>query len=608
MPKTIVLNSLKDIACTKPESGVDIVWRYPDLMHRDERTLFERHAEECPACRQWSLFSIWLSQNAKDVGQDMLIDCLIQKAAQVMDMGDYERASALLERLLIIVPHHPDGLFNLGLCKARRGLQADARRIWEMTLKHYPQHCFAMSLLGYLHYQEGDYEDATKLLEDSIALYSDDERPYVYLAMTKLKLDDPENAIPLLQKAIEINPDSPGLHGTFVVAQLMHATVLRKAGAKQEAAKAFEGALNYYPELDQAESENLDILYNLGVYRTVSDEQDEARIVWEKILNREPRHAQALVQMSGFFLRQERPREAMDFLERAKRIEFSYDKELLHNNLGICHERNGDMEAAGREYEKAIDINPEALAPLINLGRICQRFSQIDKALSVFSKAITIAPDSAEANVALGVCLMERGDYERGLQYLDSADRIKPNHWTTLSYIGQYHMETGEPGKGAEFFLRAVQAASTTAEARFNLGNAYYALKKDKKAAAAYREATEINTQFPEALNNLGLSLERLGQLDEARIAFEDAIRVNPNDAGTLSNLAVCLHLQGDQESAQAVLEKAYELAASHSDIRTNLERMKRYINVSLGQGTGERDFGLFEFTRILPAIEAMVA
>ena len=59
--------------------------------------------------------------------------------------------------------------------------------------------------------------------------------------------------------------------------------------------------------------------------------------------------------------------------------------------------RRGDLEEAGRHFEKAIELNPQSADSLYNLGVVLEGLGQIDEAIRRFTAAAAIDPQHVAA-------------------------------------------------------------------------------------------------------------------------------------------------------------------------------------------------------------------
>ncbi len=81
-------------------------------------------------------------------------------------------------------------------------------------------------------------------------------------------------------------------------------------------------------------------------------------------------------------------------------IEFGFAQ--MHNGVGTILGRQGDMEGAAREFEKAVKENPDDLSARHNLGLALLELGRYDEATDQFQRAVTRHPRYYEAWLGLG--------------------------------------------------------------------------------------------------------------------------------------------------------------------------------------------------------------
>ena len=93
--------------------------------------------------------------------------------------------------------------------------------------------------------------------------------------------------------------------------------------------------------------------------------------------------------------------------------------------LGECAERNGDLEAAARDFAMAVELAPEQPVAHNRLGAALIELRRFEEALPHLEAAA--AAGLALAHTNLGICHFHRGDAQRALQHFANAAQQLPN-------------------------------------------------------------------------------------------------------------------------------------------------------------------------------------
>ena len=142
-------------------------------------------------------------------------DYVIEEARQYeVGLQNYEKAQELYERAATIY-RSAQTLDELGYSKYKQGDPYGAIRDLRDAIALDPDYGLAQVHLGMALYQRLDYEQAVEHLERGVELLGDDARvEHIYSAGLAHIYKEPsecERAIPLLLRALEIEPDSPSV-------------------------------------------------------------------------------------------------------------------------------------------------------------------------------------------------------------------------------------------------------------------------------------------------------------------------------------------------------------------------------------------------------------
>lgn len=118
--------------------------------------------------------------------------------------------------------------------------------------------------------------------------------------------------------------------------------------------------------------------------------------------------AHALGLMGSLRLRQNRPREAEEFLARARAAD---PKEPLHAlNLGRARAALGRIEDAIAAYRMAIKLDGGLASAYFELGGLQKQSGRLESAEATYRKLLRALPDNAQAKLMLALVLMEAGN------------------------------------------------------------------------------------------------------------------------------------------------------------------------------------------------------
>lgn len=133
----------------------------------------------------------------------------------------------------------------------------------------------------------------------------------------------------------------------------------------------------------------------------------------------------------------------------------------------------GDFERARRAYLKVVDLAPDNLLGLINLGVVEYSLKKYDEAEGHLKRAVQLKIDAAPAWLTLGIIYMDQNRLDEALAALTQATLHDPRNPRARNYLG---VVIGRKGwiDGAQVELRkAVEIDPSYSDAHYNLAVFY---------------------------------------------------------------------------------------------------------------------------------------
>ena len=220
------------------------------------------------------------------------------------------------------------------------------------------------------------------------------------------------------------------------------------------------------------------------------------------------------------------------------------------NNLGLVFQSLGESQEAISCYKKVIQIEPNNISALNNLGLVFQSLGEFQKAKKYYEKVIGIDANYVNANFNLGNVLNSLGNYIEAKKYYEKVIGIDPNHKDGFNNLGVIFKELGQYKEAIDCYKKAIKIDPNHKDVFNNLGVIFKELGQYKEAIKYFEKAINIDPVHLVALNNLGLVFKELENFLEASNCFEKVISINSNDPDGHFNLGVSLYETGQYENA----------------------------------------------------------
>lgn len=275
----------------------------------------------------------------------------------------------------------------------------------------------------------------------------------------------------------------------------------------------------------------------------------------------------------------------LDAQERA--AEERTDRALEQVHLARRSLDAGDRDAARRQLESALELEPTHLHALYNLALLELLAANDDRALELFQKIVALAasgPGTVPADLEAGAltnlgALFQRRDLHREAEEaLLRAVEIEPGNGVAWTNLGVARRRLGRSAEAAEAFRRAYRLSPDDPTAATNLAVSYLDAGDAAAAASHLREATARFPEEPRLWLDLGRALVAIGDPAGAAEAFEQALRHDPADAAG--------------QASRAAIQLA-RLAYGRGDYAATVQQAGRALALRPGSADGQVYLGL---------------
>lgn len=128
------------------------------------------------------------------------------------------------------------------------------------------------------------------------------------------------------------------------------------------------------------------------------------------------------------------------------------------NTLGTIAYQTQHYAGAEKCFRTALEQDPRAFEPLVNLGGVLINNRKLDEALLYNRDAVLQRPNDALANSQLGLTYFELGNFDQAVRYLEIATRIDPAHFSHPQLVlAEIHLRRGEKRAAADVLEDFVQ-------------------------------------------------------------------------------------------------------------------------------------------------------
>ena len=325
------------------------------------------------------------------------IESYSREAEEALARKDAGAAIVALEKLAHLTPNNPEVYANLGAVYYARGRYAQAAEAFQRALRLDPKMPNVPLMLGLCDAELGRSQEAVPILESAFRHPPSAEMGRTIglkLIVVYTSMGQPTKALETIETLLGRNPNDPEvlyrashLYGDRALQTMMRlAQVAPESVWKQMAfAEALEGEKRY----------------------------DLAIIEYQKVIAADP-------DMAGVHYR----------LGRAMLLK--------------APDSEGARQAALKEFQQDLAVEPNNGAAEYEFGEICRRRGQFEPARDHFSRAVEIDPNIEDAQIALARTLIQLQKPKASLPHLLAAIQINPKNELSHFLLARAYQSLGD--------------------------------------------------------------------------------------------------------------------------------------------------------------------
>lgn len=259
--------------------------------------------------------------------------------------------------------------------------------------------------------------------------------------------------------------------------------------------------------------------FNRAVVLHRAGKLERARELYERVLNRDPRHGDALYGQGLLLVESGRPELGIQLIARA--IELNGPRAAYCIALGRILLAKGDANGAAACFRQALKAAPLDASLYLDLSRALTYVNQHADASLALEQAVAIDPRNPEAWCEYGTALYRQAQRDRAAACYRNALALAPQFAEAAYNLGVLHLEAGQLEDARSMFEQAIALRPGYSLAHNNLGNVFYRFGLPYAAVRHYDLALEADQSFARAHLNLGVALLSLGEFRRGFAEYE---------------------------------------------------------------------------------------
>lgn len=290
------------------------------------------------------------------------------------------------------------------------------------------------------------YEEALDLLEQAAILDNNNIDIYILKTEAFLALDRQEEAVALLNEALEFFEGEDKIDLLFELADVY------------DDYEDFDKVFDCLKEILLQEPENEEALYKICFWTDYTGRNAESIELHKKIIDEFPYNELAWFNLGAAFqgiklyekaidayqyalvidekmdyayrnigdayIRLRKYKDAIEHLEKV--LELSKPEDVIYEAIGYCYEKMKNYAQARFYYRKASHLNPEVSYLSYKIAFTYYKEEKYELCIKQLDTALKLKRNKAEYNILMGDCKMKLGFEKEAIQYFSNVVRLKP--------------------------------------------------------------------------------------------------------------------------------------------------------------------------------------
>jgi|GEM_PF-881875 len=337
-------------------------------------------------------------------------------------------------------------------------------------------------------------------------------------------------------------------------------------------AHAFERAGLAYLELGEAANafaflskardlnpENLEVRLKLGNLYLLGRKPAESREEANAILERDPKHLEALVLLCEAAMS---PEELDEALQRVKEVEADHrNQPRYHMALGTLYFKKKDLLKAESAFMDALAGKSDVLEAHMALGDIHLIKKDFVQAEQEYKAAADLAPGGTQAQLKLADFYLRTGKPDQAKQVLEGVTAKAPDFIPALYRLATLALDQNKTEDALKYLDPVFAKNPSDLEGLKLRGRANLMQRKTTEGLQDLEAVLKVRPEDAQAQYLMGLAAIQAGDIARAKVHLKEAGRLDPFGINALLRLAelniITGALRPAAEDLFAILDKA---------------------------------------------------
>lgn len=519
----------------------------------------------------------------------------------------------------------PYELFSIGCQLELDGKIEEAIEYYKQVKDLTPESSEIYISLANALYQIRKFDEGINIAKEGLLITDDKTQMYHTIAIGNIGKGDFKEAIEFQKKSIQIEPENIDIYNSLSILyevvkdknnarqvlvnipdSLKTPDVFTRLGSLSGKLSDHETAIKYYHQAYTLDTTNIAALIGIGTGFDILNVKDSAIYYYEKSLREDTLVLTVGKRLVDLYSDTDKYGNLINMAQRI--LEFNFNDGHIRRSLGFGLYKTGMLREALNEFLIASRLDPKDTYSRFYTGRIYLEQGNYNAALKEINQAIKINPDFVELWIYLGFVAIDIKDFEtaeyafteaayhggdliqiyylfgvtaemqqrynEAYLYYHKSLKVDPQSLSTLEALASLCDRIEKKDEAFRTFQKIIELDTTNSTALNYVGYSYaeqndsleYALQLINKALLIEKD----NGYY---IDSRGWVFYQMGKYDEALEELKNASAI-VEDAVILEHLGDVYLKLNDSERAKEAYEKALEYDFENSVLKEKLQKL----------------------------------
>ena len=513
---------------------------------------------------------------------------------------EYEKSIELYNQILD-KNNNENILINKGICLLKLNKLNEANDCFDILLKKENPPSQVLEAKAYILLEQKNYKEALNYYEKAIKANPDNENNILGKAKCLEHLEDKNEIMNLVDNLKGVNKIEFLIKNNKIdEAENKINELLEKEEYKNNEDINFlkgyilcykddvDNAKEIFDKIIEKDENNYLALYNCGLILLNNNKDVEAKEYFIKCLKLAPEFDKAKICLGNILINEKKFEEANKYYEEILQKD-NTNEICLFNKAYLLYLRGYYSESC-KICEELLKNNNENIQSKMLIGLCYFHLKEYDKAIEQFDFIHEKEAENFDCLYNKAICLLSKNDKDDkndGIELLNNINKKISRPFASVSQ-GLIALRNKNYKLGLKKFQDALSKDNNNIFAHHGRGQCLFNKGELEKAINSYDDALKIDPNYTNALNSKANALDKQDKKKEALKIYEQLNNIKPENAIYKLNYAICLYENDKFDKCENILKEAEKLFEEQKinfdeDIikmfEKNLSKLKKVLN-----------------------------